>query len=154
MVRLIMSCASVRLIGDEVDPRDISRQLGQKKSDGVRKGEIVQRPRGKTKVAEIGVWRHGVEDRKPGDLDSQIGELFGGLSGDLAVWRDLAGRFHGEVFCGLFMSGFNNEVELSPATLEAISARGLTLRLDMYDDGGLRSRWKDGEFVGNGSDYD
>ncbi len=82
-----------------------------------------------------GQWRRVVERRTPGDLDGQIGELLGGLTEDLNVWKALAERFQGNIFCGLFMSEENEGIEISSQTLLLIGSRGLKFDFDVYAPG-------------------
>ncbi len=44
----------------------------------------------------------------------------------------LASRFDIDLFCGWFMAGGNEGVELSPATLLALGERGIRLGIDLY----------------------
>jgi hypothetical protein len=57
----------------------------------------------------------------------------GKLTPDLAIWRMLTSRFSGDCFCGLFMTEANEGLVLEPDVLTALTARGLTLMLDIYD---------------------
>lgn len=148
------STATLRLCADDLDPREITRALGRKPTSSLRKGETIYR-RGEAKgVSERNIWRLQTPEREPGDLNAQINELFETLTSDLAVWRDLTTRADLDLFCGLFMAEMNEVAALSPASLGALSARGVELVLDVYDSGRVGPRWQDGEFIGNGSDYD
>ena len=68
----------------------------------------------------------------PGDLDAQVQELLARVHQDIVVWRELASRFDFDLFCGWFMAGGNEGVELSPATLLALGERGIRLGVDLY----------------------
>jgi len=87
---------------------------------------------GQDRVARTGSWRLNAPDRAPGDLDGQIIELFASLSMDFAAWEDLAGRFAGNLFCGLFMNESNEGLTLSAKTMKELASRGLVLHLDIY----------------------
>ena len=65
-------------------------------------------------------------------LAGAAGNRGGGLTDDLSVWMDLAGRYEARVFCSLFMDATNEGLRLKPETLAAVSARGLYLDLDLY----------------------
>ena len=88
---------------------------------------------GQERVARTGSWRLNTPDRMPGDLDGQIIELFASLSTDLAAWENLAERFNGNLFCGLFMKESNEGLTLSAKTMKELAFRGLILHLDIYD---------------------
>ena len=106
--------------------------LGAQPSKCVKKGGIWTTPGGIEIVARTGHWNLSAPEESPGDLDRQVTALFSGLSRDLDAWRRLAGRFRGNIFAGLFLSGFNEGLSLSPTTLQAIGQRGLVLDLDIY----------------------
>ena len=135
MTELHKTAASLRFFGDDLDPDEITLRLGAKPTVGVRKGGTWRTSVGVEKTASKGQWRMTVERRSPGDLDGQLEELFAPLTTDLAVWRDLSGRFQADVFCGLFLNEFNEGISLSPRTLEALGLRGLSLDMDVYGPG-------------------
>lgn len=146
---------SLRFWGEDLDPDEITRRLKRLPTESKRKGDPIFSRRGVQRgFTNRGHWRYEVPDRKPGDLNAQIDEIFSTLYDGLDVWRDLTARFEADMFCGLFMGDMNDSVVLRSATMGALTARGVKLSLDVYDfDGSLR-RWEDGDFVGNGSDYD
>jgi len=78
------------------------------------------------------MWRIEASDKEPEDLDSQIGELLGKLTGDLSVWKSIAAKYEVDLFCGLFMDKGNEGMSLSPKSLAALGARGIELGLDVY----------------------
>lgn len=133
MARLNETQATLRFLGDDLDPDELTRLLGSAPSEGRRRGEAY-RSRGARaeRTARTGSWRLRVEKRSPGDLDGQIAELLSPLSRDLAVWRDLSARFQADIFCGLFLDQSNEGIDLSPETLVMIGSRGLTLDFDIY----------------------
>ena len=63
---------------------------------------------------------------------AQVAELLDALTLDLAVWRDLSGRFKADLFCGLLMERSNEGLMLSARALQALGERGLELDLDIY----------------------
>lgn len=132
MAEMHRTAASLRFCGDDIDPEEISRILGAQPTKGVKKGGIWFTPNGKEIVARTGQWNLSTPEESPGDLDKQVTALFSGLSGDLDAWRVLAARFRGDIFVGLFLSGYNEGLGLSPATTSAIGLRGLELELDIY----------------------
>jgi hypothetical protein len=71
------------------------------------------------------------DECSPENLDGQIVELLSTLSGDPAVWRELA-QFKPDIFVGLFLSSPNEGLTLRPETMAALGARGITLGLDIY----------------------
>lgn len=132
MDKVHRTAASLRFHGDDLDPEEISRILGVQPTKGVKKGGTFTTPKGKEVVAWTGFWRLNAPDEYPRDLDKQVATLFAALSTDLEAWRALSLRFGGNIFVGLFLSGFNEEQSLSPTTTYAIGRRGLALDLDIY----------------------
>lgn len=127
------SAASIGFYGDDLDPSEITRQLGCEPTVGVAKGGTWITEMGAEKVARTGSWRLVAERRAPADLDGQIRHLFSAINDDFAAWRSLAGRFRGRVFCGVFLASGNDGLTLRPETLRMIGERGLVLDLDIYE---------------------
>ncbi|KQW63550.1 hypothetical protein ASC92_23565 [Variovorax sp. Root411] len=78
------------------------------------------------------MWRLDAEVTEPENLGEQIFELLRRTTTDLDVWQALSGRFRVDLFCGWFMSGSNEGVEISPVTMIALGARGIVLSVDIY----------------------
>lgn len=129
---LSRSAASLRFFGDDLDPEEVTSLLGAPPTVGARKGGVWHTSRGVEKVARTGSWRLQGPRREPGDLDAQVTALLAPLTVDLGVWKALAERFKGDIFCGLFLEETNEGLSLTPETLAAIGNRGLTLDLDIY----------------------
>ena len=122
---------SLRFFGDTLDPDEISKLLDCQPTDSYRKGDVSpdNRRRG---VAQTGMWL--LSGKKTGkiSLEKQISELFSRLSDNLEIWRKLTSQYQSDLFCGLFMEGWNRGIDFSPELMAQISARGLTLSLDVY----------------------
>lgn len=127
MVEVARTKASLGFFGDALDPAELTRLLGAEPTHAYRKGDNARAP------GRVGSWRLEAQAREPGDLDAQIRELLDGLTTDLSVWRELSTRFRSRVFCGLFMRESNEGLEIDPATLAELGARGLLLSMDIYD---------------------
>ncbi len=130
------TAASLRFFGDALDPEQVTMALGHPPDAGTRRGEP-WRPsrRGRQVIARTGSWRRNVPDREPGDLDGQIVQLLAPLTTDMAVWQRLTSSFKADIFCGLFLEGMNEGLEISPQTLLAIGQRNLALDFDIYGAG-------------------
>ncbi|THD67302.1 DUF4279 domain-containing protein [Phenylobacterium sp.] len=124
--------ATLRFIGEDLDPDEVTALLGQTPTHADRKGDVRILRDGSEYRERKGSWRRTVQRRTPGDLDGQVAELLSGLTEDMAVWKTLSTRFRADVFCGLFMREGNEGIALSPKTLEALGLRGLTLDFDLY----------------------
>lgn len=125
------SAASIGFYGDDLDPSEITKRLGEP-TVAVKMGGTFQTPGGRNKVAPTGSWRVTAKDQQPADLDRQINELLDRLSDDIASWQAFSQRFRSRVFCGLFLDDGNEGLALRPETLIRLGKRGLCLDLDIY----------------------
>jgi hypothetical protein len=123
---------TLRFLGDDLDPAELTELLGGVPKRSWVKGEIRYTQSG-DKVRESGAWLFSVPDRNPGDLDGQFRQLFSELCSDLGIWRSLTSRFDADFWCGLFMADGNEGFTLEPDTLAALSERGLRVHFDIYD---------------------
>ncbi|HEL7724983.1 TPA: DUF4279 domain-containing protein [Stenotrophomonas maltophilia] len=127
------SLVTLRFFGDGLLPEEVSALLGATPTASHHKGqELRGNQSGTVRIARTGGWRLDAERREPEDLEAQIFEILDQLTGDLAVWQDLA-RFRPDLFCGLFMGSSNDGVSLSPRALLALGERGIELGLDIYE---------------------
>ncbi len=133
MPRLERAVAALRICGDDLIPDEISQMLGASPTRAHRKDEAIpSKTSGRTRIAKFGGWALHATQTAPEDLDAQVAEILGRLNPDLSVWRGLSTRFHIDLFCGWFMDGWNEGVEISPATLLALGERGILLGIDLY----------------------
>jgi hypothetical protein len=133
MTHLQQSLVTLRIWGDDLVPAEITARLGGEPTFANLKGQpIVGVPTDHVGVATTGSWHLRAPDCEPGDIDSQVRELLGGLTSDLAVWRRLRETFGVDLFCGLFMGHGNEGLAVSPSTLVALGVRGIELSLDIY----------------------
>jgi hypothetical protein len=136
------SAASLRLFGDDLDPAEVTRLMGQHPSRSHKKGDPVRDRNGiqcknvltgALSVRRTGCWLKRVDDRKPEDLNGQISELLALLPSDLAIWSELSSRFRIDVFVGLFMSSSNDGLNLSSKVIDMLGQRRIELNFDIYD---------------------
>jgi len=122
---------SLRFSGDALDPDEISKLLNCQPTISYRKGDVLPDKRYR-RVAQTGMW--GLSGKKTGEisLEKQIFQLFSRLTDDLEIWLKLTSQYHSDLFCGLFMESWNRGIDFSPQLMAQISARGLTLDLDIY----------------------
>lgn len=124
---------TLRVMGDDLDPDEITTLLCHPPTSSQRKGDI----RGSGHVLSFGMWRLHVDDSIPGNLERQIDGLLSKLTPDIGRWRFLNARYRIDLFCGLFMRQGNEGLSLSPVLLARVAERGISLGLDIYDpDGG------------------
>ena len=133
MASLDRTAASLRIFGDDLDPRELTLLLGHEPSGAELKGqEIVGKSTGNIRIAKTGSWRLSATKQSPGDLDAQIEEILSKLSNDLTVWKRIAERYRVDLFCGLFLNGGNEGMTISATSLAAVGNRGIDMGLDIY----------------------
>jgi hypothetical protein len=124
---------SLRVLGDEVDPVEITRLFGLEPRFAARKGDLVQRG-GRVVSQRTGIWSFALTEAPSPEweLDDAITALLARFPSDLALWAELGHRFRLDVFCGLMLGTANQGTALRPPTLLALAERGLTLDVDIY----------------------
>lgn len=133
MAHLDRSVATLRIAGDKLQPAEISTLLGHAASKEQVKGEVfVGKVTGRSRTAKTGIWRLEATDATPEDLDGQIAELLGKLTGNLSVWAQISTKYEIDLFCGLFMKCSNEGLWVSAESLKALGERGIELSLDIY----------------------
>jgi hypothetical protein len=127
------SAVSLSISGEDLNPAEVTRCLGVQPRIGYRKGETIRLPNGRPGPAgRTGLWSVSVECRKPADIDGQTDELLGLLTDDLAIWGNLATRFHIRLFCGLMLESGNEGFALSPKTMYDLAVRHIAFEADIY----------------------
>lgn len=132
MAALSRTAASLRIMGPDLDPDEITRLLGKTPERAEKRGQVIRGKSGHERTARQGTWGVRAEPSSPGDLDAQIAALLAGTTDDLTVWQKVVSAFRADVFCGLFLEGSNEGLEISPATMKMLGDRGLKLGLDIY----------------------
>lgn len=134
MAQISRSVATLRILGDDLIPSEISEALNCKATYEQIKGEVVTgKKTGKQRIVKTGMWRLQASDHEPENLDGQIAEVLEKLNPDFSVWQKLSGKYHIDLFCGLFMEVSNEGMDISPSSLKALGERGIQLSLDIYD---------------------
>ncbi len=133
MAHLERSVATLRIMGDELVPEEMSRLLGAEPTSSHERGhQGVSGPSGRIVARNSGMWHLRAKETKPENLDWQVSELLGLVTSDLSVWSSIAARFRVDLFCGWFMGSGNEGVAISPETMVALGQRGIQLSIDIY----------------------
>ena len=133
MAHVQKSVVTLRIGGDDLIPDAITKLLGAKPtSTQIKCEKIVGCNTGHVRYAKMGMWRLCASDREPENMDGQIREILSKATGDLTVWRSIAGRYEVDLFCGLFLDGSNEGLTLSAQSLAALGERGIEMGLDIY----------------------
>jgi hypothetical protein len=138
MAQIRQSVVALRIIGDDLVPDEVTALLGTPPTRAVVKGEtgkhIVGPKVGNVRVARSGMWTLEASDRKPEDMNSQIHEILSRMTDDLSVWQRITKRFRVDLFCGLWLTGSESGMTLSPQSLAALGERGIEFGLCVYGD--------------------
>ena len=127
------SVASLRIMGDDLAPDEISHLLGCAATKSQTKGQLFRSgASGRERIAKFGMWMLEVAELSPSDPDEQVAELLSKLSPDLGVWKQITGRYQADVFFGMFMAEWNEGFSLSPHTCIALGSRGIEVGFDIY----------------------
>jgi hypothetical protein len=133
MAQIHESVATLRIIGDDLIPSEVSGLLGCAPTHSQKKGDVLFGGRtGIERVARTGMWRLHSSDQEPENLDKHVDELLSKLTSDLDIWRALGKKYRIDLFCGLFMERENEGLSISPSSLVALGQRGIELGLDIY----------------------
>jgi len=120
------STASLRFIGEDLDPNELSKRLEFLPS------EETAYPIIKTKKGNITVWSVSCCESDLNELGKKIETLLSWFTYDITVWKEISGKYRGEIFCGLFLDGWNRGFELSTELLRKLSDRNLLIGFDIY----------------------
>jgi hypothetical protein len=127
------TAVTLRFRGDTLDPHELTKRLGRTATDAASKGGTWITPSGAKRTAETGWWRLRSDGGDADTFKDQIALLFSTLSSDCAAWRDLSGRYGGNLFVGVFLGSSNEGLTIAPETALAIGERGLSLQFDIYE---------------------
>src|SRR5678816_3648145 len=104
MPQLHKAAVSLRIMGDDLIPDEITKLLEASPTHAQTKGdEIVGKSTGHVRIAKFGMWSLRAQDRQPEDMNGQIHEILNQMTGDLAAWQTVTKKYSTELFCSLFM---------------------------------------------------
>ena len=126
--------ATLRFFGDDLIPSEITQVLGCRPTSSAIKEEFIAGETAVDGIAGTGMWLSKSGPIEPGDLDIQIARIISSMTDDVSVWRKLASQYEADLFCGLWLDGFNSGQPLNADTLWLIAERNLKLDLDIYGD--------------------
>ncbi|SNZ19373.1 DUF4279 domain-containing protein [Cohaesibacter gelatinilyticus] len=132
MGEIYKTAASLRIMGDELDPEKITELIGKAPSSVRKKGAPFNTPNGKQLIARTGSWSISAETKSPGDIDSQVTEILEGTTSNMAVWLELSKKFKVEIFGGFFLGDYNEGLTISSKTMLLLGERGIQLDMDIY----------------------
>src|SRR5882757_2957597 len=87
------SVATLRILGDDLVPDQVSSQLGCAPTASHQKGDTIGGGRtGAQSITRTGRWSLRSTDHEPEGLDAQIVEILSKVTNDMDVWGILASR--------------------------------------------------------------
>jgi hypothetical protein len=125
MSELDNSVVSIRFIGENLDSKLISEQLGYVES-------TLTETRIKKLKNGIIVWRIRLAGKEKIPLETKVMMLLGEFSKDINAWKQITERIKADIFCGLFLEDWNQGFGLTPTLMKEISDRNLEIGFDIY----------------------
>lgn len=124
------SKVSLRILGDELDPEEITELLKVSPTECCKKGDVIA---GKYK-RRTGCW--SLESHLPDDIDveDKVMHLLSQVTNDESTWKLLNSKYQIDLFCGLFLETDNRGIELSVETIRKLSSLGIKIGFDIYFD--------------------
>jgi len=132
MASISQTKATLRIIGDDLLPEDITDSLGGFPTSCQAKGQEIIAKSGKVRVATTGLWRLTATDQLPGDLDAQVSEILDQLTDNLDAWQELSDNYRIDLYCGVFLGGSMEGLRLSAESLLKLGERNILLDMDIY----------------------
>lgn len=133
MAAIHRAIATLRIVGEDLEPEHVTALLGATPTRAERKGQEIPSTDGRPpRVARFGQWRMEASTSQPSDINAQVKQLLAVLTKDISVWRNLTGQYKTDIFCGWFMNESNEGEDINPETLAALGERGISLALDIY----------------------
>jgi hypothetical protein len=132
MSEISSSMVSIRVFGKDLDPTEVTGLLGCQPTRAAKAGDIITKPNGQTRLIEKGFWILGYGERDSVELEKKVEGPLSKLTDDLNVWKQIAGKYRFEIFCGLFVDHWNEGFGLTPGLLTKIGNRNLEISFDIY----------------------
>ena len=133
MSEISRSAASIRFYGPDLDPEMLSQLLGASPTRSGRKGEPQSGSDGDdSRTNRTGFWLIDYGEPDETDLEEKVESLLRKLTDNLEIWQEITAAYQVDVFCGLFLDGWNEGFELSPELMKKLADRGLPIGFDIY----------------------
>lgn len=124
---------SLAIVGDDLDPQEITGLLAGEPRRGKRKGEAYTGHNGKQRVARTGMWLFGGERWEDApDVGGQITTLLTGLTQDLLIWTSVTNRYESYISVGGHFRDWTGGLTLEAPVLRLLAERGLNIDFDLY----------------------
>jgi len=126
--------ASITVVGESVDPDEISKLMGAPPDRSHRVGDLVSPKRSSAARRRSGLWSISTEGRlhESASLSDHIRDLLYRVTQNAEVWNTLAARHNTRVFVGWFMDRGNEGASIDPDILAELGRLSLVLDFDVY----------------------
>ncbi|WP_027256715.1 MULTISPECIES: DUF4279 domain-containing protein [Leisingera] len=132
MARLSKSATAPRILGEDLDPAEVTALLGKERDRSERKGDKIALPKQGYRMADTGAWVIRASRMEPGNLDAQVSQILQGTGDGLGIWQDLSRRLDVHLFCGVFLSEENEGFCISRETMGLLGVRGIAVDFGIY----------------------
>jgi hypothetical protein len=132
MSELSRSTVSLRIFGIDLNPEYITQLLGCEPTEAERKGDTISQRGGKIHIARTGSWRLSYGNSDSVRLEIKIEGLLNKLTNDMQIWEQITRDYKVDIFCGLFLDGWNEGYEISPSLMKKMGDRNLKIGFDIY----------------------
>ena len=122
---------SLRVVGEDLDPDEVTELLGVEPTFAARKGEMVE-VLGGLRTQPTGLWVLDLGDSPEWELADGISTLLDRMPDDPELWEDLAGRYKLDLFCGAFLQAANRGFALPEELIRRMADRRLAFSVDIY----------------------
>lgn len=121
---------SLRVLGDSLEPEEVSALLGRDPTRCHRKGDPMGS--GGSSVEPTGAWILDSTLSEKEEIEDHIESLLSSVSNDPDEWEQLTNRFSASILCSTFLDQYNEGFELSPRIARSLAERGLVTAIDIY----------------------
>ena len=124
--------STLRIIGDDLLPEDITASLGGFPTSCQVKGQEVTTRSGKVRVATTGLWRLTAADQILGDLDVQVSEILDQLTDNFDAWQELSDNYRIDFYSDVFLGGSMEGLSLSADSFLKLGGHNILVDMDTY----------------------
>ncbi len=125
---------SLRVLGDSLEPEEVSALLGCPPTREARKGDKILGKSGgaSDSVEPTGAWILDSPLSEKAEVEDHLEALLAPLSNDMDEWSNLTDGASASILCSVFLDQYNEGFELSPRAAKSLAERGLVIAFDIY----------------------
>jgi hypothetical protein len=123
MSKINQTVVCIRFYGQDLDSKTIGELLGFIESEPF-ESTIKRLKSGRV------VWTIRLENDDP--LEKKIQTLLAHFTDEINQWKTATENIKADIFCGLFLDGWNQGFDLTPNLMRELSERNLEIGFDIY----------------------